>query len=96
MYPGKNTMRFLRLMKSTGYALHGLAYLACHSEGEPIQLREIDNATHMPESYMAKIFQALSRAGLVAVSSGVHRGYRLARPAEEFHCWMLSNYTRGQ
>ncbi len=70
-------------MKSTGYALHGIAYLARHTEREPIQLREIARSLRMPENYMAKIFQTLSRAGLVASSRGAHRGYRLARPAED-------------
>ena len=76
-------MSFLRLMKSTGYAIHGLAYLARHSERKPMQLREIAGALRMPENYMAKIFQTLSRAGLVSVSRGAHRGYRLARPAKD-------------
>jgi Rrf2 family iron-sulfur cluster assembly transcriptional regulator len=76
-------MGFLKFMKSTGYALHGLAYLARHPQRQPIQLREIASALRMPENYMAKIFQTLSRAGLVAASRGAHRGYRLARPAAE-------------
>jgi len=76
-------MGFLKLMKSTGYALHGLAYLARHCDREAIQLREIAGALGMPENYMAKIFQTLSRSGLVAVSRGAHRGYRLARSAGE-------------
>ncbi|MBW2146566.1 MAG: Rrf2 family transcriptional regulator [Deltaproteobacteria bacterium] len=76
-------MGFLRFMKSTGYALHGIAFLARHNDGEPIQLREIAGALGMPENYMAKIFQTLSRAGLVNASRGAHRGYRLVRPAED-------------
>ena len=76
-------MGFLKFMRSTGYALHGLAYLASQDKPEPIQLREIAGALNMPENYMAKIFQVLSRAGLVHASRGSHRGYRLARPAAE-------------
>ena len=76
-------MGFLKFMKSTGYALHGVVYLARRAEQQPILLREIAEALQMPENYMAKIFQSLSKAGLVTASRGAHRGYRLARPAGE-------------
>jgi Rrf2 family iron-sulfur cluster assembly transcriptional regulator len=68
---------------SIEYAIHGLIYLARTGEEKSVLLADIAAAIKVPKEYMRKIFQMLTRSGLVAGRRGAGGGYRLARPAEE-------------
>src|ERR1041385_281308 len=64
------------------YALRAVVHMA-GLEGAPVTIREMAVATHVPESYLAKVLQGLSRGGLVTSQRGLHGGSVLARsPAE--------------
>ncbi len=72
------------------FALHGLCYLAMAPAGRPTsfsslfgQLKGWSDRLTLSESYVGKVFQDLSRAGLVRAVPGRRGGYRLARPAAE-------------
>ena len=72
------------------FALHGLCYLAmAPSEGPTsfpklfASLKGWSERLTLSKSYVGKVFQDLSRAGLVRAVPGRHGGYRLARPASE-------------
>ncbi|MFQ5524677.1 MAG: RrF2 family transcriptional regulator [Thermoanaerobaculia bacterium] len=77
--------------KRVRYALHGLAFLARHDESEdpvPFEmilayLRAYSQRLTLSPSYIAKVFQDVSRAGLTVAVPGPHGGYRLAAPAEK-------------
>lgn len=78
--------------KRVRYALHGLGYIAAFSEGEPVPFNEIlaylrkySQRLTLSPSYIAKIFQDVSRAGFTAAVPGPHGGYRLAREPEQIH-----------
>jgi Rrf2 family protein len=73
----------MRITASSGYAIHGLAYLATKDSRETTFLSEISEYFSIPSSYLAKVFQTLARAGLVASFRGAKGGYALARTAEE-------------
>lgn len=73
----------LQLTASSGYAIHGLAYLATKREGSVTYLSEISEHFAIPASYLAKVFQALARAGLVVSYRGAKGGYALGRPPDE-------------
>jgi Rrf2 family protein len=75
--------------KKVRYALHGLAYISAHARGRPVPFDEIlayledySNELTLAPSYIAKIFQEVSRAGITAATSGPGGGYRLIRPPE--------------
>ena len=69
----------LRLSQSTDMALHGLWALA-HAEGRRfLLLNEIARAQNVSESYLSKVFQKLTRAGLVHAVRGKRGGYTLGR-----------------
>ncbi len=78
------------ISKKSRCAFHGLAYLARSSNGSPVPFDEIlDYITQqssgpvLSSGYIAKIFQSVSRAGIVESVPGPSGGYRLARqPAE--------------
>lgn len=78
--------------KRVRYALHGLGYIAAFSADEPVPfndilayLRRYSQRLTLSPSYIAKIFQDISRAGFTAAVSGPHGGYRLAREPEQIH-----------
>jgi Rrf2 family iron-sulfur cluster assembly transcriptional regulator len=71
----------MRLTKAGDYAMRGLIYLARQPQGEVVLVTEIAHAMHVPESFLAKIFQSLAKAGLVRSHRGYGGGYSLNRPA---------------
>lgn len=64
------------------YAMRAVVYLAENDSGTRVT-HEIAKATQVPAGYLAKVLQALSRAGLVTGNRGLHGGFRLAKPAEK-------------
>ena len=69
----------MKLGKESRYAIEGLVVLAKNPFGTRMQLRDIAVAGGVPQNFLAKIFQKLKRANIVASSRGVVRGYALAR-----------------
>jgi Rrf2 family transcriptional regulator, iron-sulfur cluster assembly transcription factor len=73
----------MQFTASSSYAIHGLAYLVMKEPEEVTFLSEISEYFGIPSSYMAKVFQALAREGLVQSFRGAKGGYALARPPVE-------------
>jgi Rrf2 family protein len=77
------------ISKKARYALHGLGFIARHSDGSPVPfhwileyLKAYSKHLTLSPGYIAKVFQEVSRAGLTEAVSGPRGGYRLARPPE--------------
>jgi len=78
------------ISKKSRYAFHGLAYISKFSNGSPVPfdevmvyLKEYSSGLTLSRGYIAKIFQGVSRAGMLEAVPGPSGGYRLARdPAE--------------
>src|SRR4051794_21543855 len=70
------------ISQTAEYALRAVVYLAFH-KGEPRTVRQLAEPTQVPEGYLAKVMQGLSRAGLVRSQRGLHGGFTLAVPADE-------------
>lgn len=64
--------------QTTEYSLRVMVLLA-RLNGRPATTRQIAAATRVPEGYLSKILQNLSRAGLVRSQRGLHGGSVLAR-----------------
>jgi len=60
------------------YALRVVVFIGT-LRGEPATTKQIAAATQVPEGYLSKILQSLSRAGLVQSQRGLHGGSILAR-----------------
>jgi len=73
----------LQFSQSTDLAIHGLWALACLETGRFILLGDIASRQHVSESYLSKVFQKLTRAGLTRAMRGKRGGYTLARPPAE-------------
>lgn len=72
----------MQLSQSTEYAIHSLFYLAVNNNRQTVLVSEIARAQNISESYLAKVFQSLVKAGLVRSYRGAKGGYHLAVPAE--------------
>ncbi len=66
------------LSQTAEYALRAVVHLARHP-GEPCTVESIAKATKVPLSYLAKIMQQLSRAGLTTSQRGLHGGFVLSK-----------------
>ncbi len=64
--------------QTSEYALRVIVYLA-GCQGSPATNRVISASTLVPQGYLAKVLQTLSRAGLVKSRRGLHGGTVLAR-----------------
>ena len=71
------------LTRKGEYAIRGMVYLARQEPGKLILVNEIAETVAVPQSFLAKIFQGLTRLGLVRSSRGAGGGFALARPAAE-------------
>lgn len=69
--------------QTTEYALRAVVWLADRDEQKPVGVRHIAQGTQVPESYLSKVLQGLSRAGLVSSRRGVGGGHCLGRDPSE-------------
>lgn len=71
------------LTRAGDYALRGMLNLASLPKDEDAYVAKIAEETSVPSSFLAKIFQNLSKAGLVRSQRGAKGGFVLARTPEE-------------
>lgn len=72
----------MQITRAGEYAVLGLLHLARHGLGQRVMLDEVSQQEGIPRSFLAKIFQTLSKAGLVRSIRGTGGGFSLARSPE--------------
>lgn len=85
----------LCLTQTTGYALKALGCLT-GEVGRRQQTADIAKCAKVPRSYLSKIIQSLTRAGLVAAKRGIGGGISLARPPEEISVRQVVEAVEGK
>ncbi len=78
------------------YAIEGLCVLAGKPVGTVMLLRDIAKARRVPQSFLAKIFQKLNRAGIVSSSRGAVRGYALSQRPKDIRVKEIFLAVEGQ
>lgn len=73
----------LQLTRDGEYAVRAVLHLASQPEGKVSLVSEISEAQDIPKSYLSKIMQHLTKAGLVRSRRGAKGGFMLARSAEQ-------------
>lgn len=73
----------MKLTRGGEYGIRGVLYLAQQDNGRISMLSAIAKAQDVPPRFLAKIFQALAKAGVVKSHRGAKGGFSLARPAAE-------------
>jgi Rrf2 family protein len=71
----------MQITRSGEYGLRGLLFLAQHPSEKMVLVSEISKNQNIPETFLAKIFQRLSKAGLLRSSRGLRGGFSLGKPA---------------
>ncbi len=83
------------LTRAGDYGIFGVIYLAKQPKGKIVSLSEVSKAEDIPEKFLAKIFQHLSRSGLIRSHRGARGGFSLARPASEITVKELLEAVQG-
>jgi Rrf2 family iron-sulfur cluster assembly transcriptional regulator len=73
----------VKLTRGGEYGIRGVLYLAQQEEGKVSMLSAIAKTQEVPPRFLAKIFQALAKGGIVKSHRGAKGGFSLARPASE-------------
>src|SRR6056297_1013386 len=70
--------------RKTDYAVHALMILA-RNKSEELSVKELADIENVSSSYLAKVMQSLSAAGIVNSTEGKKGGYTLSRDAEKIN-----------
>ncbi|MEA1980037.1 MAG: Rrf2 family transcriptional regulator [candidate division Zixibacteria bacterium] len=73
----------MQFTKAEEYGMKGVLFLADKEKEIITPLSEISEAKNIPEKFLAKIFQSLSRTGIVRSHRGVRGGFTLSRDPSE-------------
>jgi Rrf2 family protein len=77
------------------YALQAVVYLALKPTGEMTSIRDLASKLEIPYHFLAKIFQGLSRKGLLASRKGPTGGFALGMPAKEITLYHIVEAIDG-
>lgn len=73
----------MKLSQGVEWGVHCATLLALAPAGRSIRRDELADHYGLPETYLAKHLQAMTRAGILQAVTGPKGGYRLARQAGE-------------
>jgi Rrf2 family iron-sulfur cluster assembly transcriptional regulator len=85
----------MELTKACGYGTFGMIYLAKQPPDKIVSLSEVSKAENLPERFLAKIFQNLTRSRLIVSHRGAGGGFSLARPASKITVKELLESIQG-
>lgn len=74
----------MKTSRKTDYAVHALMILA-RNEADELSVKEMAEIENVSSSYLAKVMQKLSAAGIVSSAEGKKGGYTLNKEAEEIN-----------
>jgi len=69
----------MKLTRASDYAIRGVVYMSMQPQGAIIVIPEVAREMDVPVGFLARIFQSLSRAGIVISHRGKKGGYSMAR-----------------
>jgi Rrf2 family protein len=74
--------QLINISEAASLGFHGLALIAREAP-QRLNVRRVASELHASEAHLAKVFQSLSKAGLVSSQRGPTGGFVLNRPADE-------------
>lgn len=78
------------------YALHCLLYIVKLKDKDYVGIRDLAEFQGVSESYLAKIFTKLGKAGITKSVPGVKGGYELARNPQDISFWDVVEAVEGK
>ena len=85
----------MELTKAGDYGYLGMLYLARQPKNRVVRISEISENEGIPEKFLAKIFQNLTRSGLVRSHRGAKGGFSLGKPAQKISIKELLECVQG-
>jgi Rrf2 family transcriptional regulator, iron-sulfur cluster assembly transcription factor len=73
----------MQITKSEEYGLRGVVFLANQPPEKVTLVSEVSRRQNIPETFLAKIFQRLSKAGVLLSVRGAKGGFKLKKPAHQ-------------
>jgi Rrf2 family protein len=83
------------LSRSCEYALQAVMYLATKSRNTPVLQRDISSALNIPQHFLGKILQTLTRHDIVTSQKGKSGGFFLKRSPKEFSLYDIVQVIDG-
>lgn len=83
-----------RLSEATSLAVHGMALLAM--SGKRMSIKEMVEVLEVSEAHMAKVFQRLSKEGLVTSLRGPRGGFELSRARDSITLYDIYVAMEGE
>lgn len=85
----------MKISRGTDYGIQGILYLARQPSNKVSLLHGVAEAQNVPETYLAKIFQDLAKAGLVRSHRGAKGGFSLGRPSSQITLRQIIEALQG-
>jgi Rrf2 family protein len=73
----------MQLTRAADYAVRVMIHLAARPTVERVSLPALAAATDAPDSFLSKVLQALSRAGLITSRRGQSGGFQISPPGRQ-------------
>lgn len=77
------------------YALRLMIYIATHSNGKPVSIKDIAKNEDISDKYLEQIISILNSGGLVRSVRGPQGGYLLRKAPENITVGMVLRLTEG-
>jgi Rrf2 family protein len=85
----------MQFTKAEEYGIIGMIHLARQPRGAVVSLGEISRAEDIPDKFLAKIFQNLTKAGIVKSHRGVRGGFSLAKTPRKITMGEIISSVQG-
>ncbi|MCF7669156.1 MAG: Rrf2 family transcriptional regulator [Verrucomicrobia bacterium] len=86
----------MHITRAVEYGIIGMLYLAGHDRGKVVMIDEISRKEDIPKSFLGKIFQSLTRAGLVNSNRGAGGGFYMARDSDQINILDIIEAVEGK
>ncbi len=90
------TTIMLHLTMTGEYAVRAMLHLAAQPRGAVVPIREISKAWDIPATFLRKIVQLLTKAGLLLSQRGANGGVTLAKPVEQISLLEVVTAAEGK
>lgn len=84
------------LSQAGEYAIRGILFIASQPYGKTIVVKDVAKAKGIPKPFLAKIFQLLSKSGILRSHRGNGGGFSLAKPAKEISLLDIIETVEGK
>jgi len=86
---------YMLYSKSSEYVVRALVYLALQEKTDYVMIKEISEHTEIPQPFLSKIFQDISRAKWITSKKGKNGGVKLSVNPEKLKLLDIITYFDG-